>query len=89
MILLKEKYYSTIEYIDRYGKANKELIVYSELGKKPTIGDFIQSLNELGLYMEIKDFINLIFKPIDPANSSVVSIRIIRTIKDHTYSSGS
>ena len=83
---MKERYASTVEYVDRYGKANKEVMVYSEFGKRPTIGDLIDAFKEIGLDVELKDFINMIFKPVDPVSTHVISLRIIRTLKDFTYS---
>lgn len=83
---MKDRYVSTIEYTDRYGRANKELLVYTKFGKKPTIGDFIETFKENGLEVELKDFINMIFRPIDPTKTPVISLRIIRTLKDFTYS---
>ena len=83
---MKERYASTVEYVDRYGKAIKELMVYTEFGKKPTIGDFIEAFKNQGLEVELRDFTNMIFKPIDPVSTPVISLRIIRTLKDFTYS---
>ena len=45
---MKERYYSTIEFVDRYGKANKEVTVYTDLGKRPTVGDFIEAFRSNG-----------------------------------------
>lgn len=83
--MLKERYYSTVEYADRYGKANKELHIYCELGKKPTVGDFIEAFRKIGLDMELSDFVNLIFKPRRPHASPIISVKVLRTAKDHTF----
>ncbi|TNJ62726.1 hypothetical protein FE784_29225 [Paenibacillus hemerocallicola] len=83
--MLKERYYSTVEYADRYGKTNKELHLYCEIGKKPTIGDFIEAFQKIGLDLELNDFVNLTFKPRRPLASTVISVKVLRTIKDHTY----
>ncbi|MDF2723812.1 MAG: hypothetical protein K0Q59_3487 [Paenibacillus sp.] len=83
--MLMERYYSTAEYTDRHGKTNKEMHIYCELGKKPTIGNFIETFHRMGIEVELSDFINLIFKPKSPFTTSVTSIRILRTVKDHTY----
>jgi hypothetical protein len=80
--LLKERYFSTVEYTDRYGKTMKELVVFSEIGKKPTIGDFIQAFKESGIDVELYDFINMIFKPSGPDQSPIISIRVVRTMRD-------
>ena len=86
---MKERYYSTIEFVDRYGKANKEVAVYTELGKRPTVGDFIEAFRSNGLDVELKDFVSMVFKPVNPSTSPIISLRIIRTLKDHTYSNSS
>ncbi|GGF90347.1 hypothetical protein [Paenibacillus abyssi] len=82
---MKERYYSTVEYTDRYGKANKGFEIYSELGKKPTIGDYVDAFKQSGFDVDITDFLNMTFKPKDPANSSFISLRVLRTFKDYTY----
>jgi hypothetical protein len=85
---MKERFISTVEFIDRYGRANKEVKVYTNYGKKPTIGDFINAFKDQGLEVELKDITNtnMIFRPIDPVTTPVISLRIIRTLKDFTYS---
>ncbi|MEF3302878.1 hypothetical protein [Paenibacillus sp. GYB003] len=83
--MLKERYYSTVEYVDRYGKTNKEMHIYCEVGKKPTVGDFIEAFQKAGLDVELKDFIDLTFKPKHPPSTSVISVRVLRTVKDHSF----
>jgi hypothetical protein len=83
--MLKERYYSTLEYADRYGKAIKELHIYCEIGKKPTVGDFIEAFQKIGLDLELNDFVNLTFKPKRPHATSLISVKVIRTVKDHTF----
>ncbi|PYI52985.1 hypothetical protein [Paenibacillus flagellatus] len=83
--MLKERYYSTVEFMDRFGKANREMAIYCEVGKKPTIGDFIEAFKKSGLDMELSDFANLTFKPRRPSEAPVLSLRVIRTMKDHTF----
>lgn len=83
--MLKERYYSTVEYTDRFGKTNKEMHIYCDLGNKPTIGDFIDAFREQGIDVELSDFINLIFKPKKTLASTIISVKIMRTVKDHTF----
>ncbi|RKN82124.1 hypothetical protein [Paenibacillus ginsengarvi] len=83
--MLKERYYSTVEYVDRYGKKSKEMHIYCELGKKPTIGDFIEAFKQEGLDVEISDFINLTFKPKNPQTAPIIMVKVLRTTKDHTF----
>ena len=83
---MKERYISTIEFVDVYGKANKELFVECEYGFRPRVGDFVHAFKqEKGLEVELKDFINMTFVPIDRTKTSVISMRVIRTLKDFTY----
>lgn len=82
---MKERYFSTVEYVDRYGKANRQYPVYGKAGTKLTIGDFIQAFRESGLEVEIVDFGTMTFKPTNAAQSSLISLRVIRTLKDYTY----
>jgi hypothetical protein len=82
---LKQRYYTTVEFIDRYGKANRELSVYCDLGQKPTIGDFLEAFRCAGMEMDITDFARMIFKPKDPARSPIISLRVIRTYQDYLH----
>ncbi|PZD95804.1 hypothetical protein DNH61_10135 [Paenibacillus sambharensis] len=84
---MRERYYTTVEHIDRYGRTIKEFTVYAELGKKPTIGDFTEAFRKAGLDVDISDFISMTFKPRKPENTPLKSLRIIRTLHDHTYNS--
>jgi hypothetical protein len=81
-----ERYFSTVEFTDRYGTVNKEFHIYSEHGKQPTIGDFTIAFKKSGFEVEIKDFINMTFKPKDPSTANVISLKVIRTFRDFTYS---
>lgn len=83
--MLKERYYSTVEYFDRFGKVSKQIDIYCELGKKPTVGDFVEAFKNSGHEVELTDFLNLTFKPRQPLATSVTSIKVVRTIKDHTF----
>lgn len=82
---LLEKYYSTVEYTDRYGKVNRQFELYCESGKKPTIGDFLEAFRKAGLEMDITDFREMIFRPKHPATSEVISIRVMRTFRCYEY----
>jgi hypothetical protein len=78
---MKERYYATFEYVDRYGNEIKELEIFSELGKAPSIGDYLEAFQKQGHSMEIKDFTRMTFKPTDPHNTPVISFRVVRAFK--------
>ncbi|CAM4325374.1 hypothetical protein [Paenibacillus tarimensis] len=84
---MKERFYTTVEYTDRYGRTIKEFTVYAESGKKPTIGDFTEAFHKAGLDVDISDFISMTFKPRQPQNTPLKSLRVIRTLHDYTYNS--
>lgn len=84
---MKDRYYVTVEVQDRVDKVRKELEVFSEMGKLPAISDYLDSFQKEGHLMEIKDFIEMMFRPLNQAQSSVVSIKVIRAMKDHSYHS--
>jgi hypothetical protein len=81
----KERYFSTVEYTDRFGKVNKQFMIFSDKGKMPTIGDFVESFRHSGFEVEIKDFVTMTFKPKDPTTTNIISLRVIRTIRDYSY----
>ncbi|WP_433942967.1 hypothetical protein [Paenibacillus sp. SN-8-1] len=84
---MKDRYYVTVEIQDRINKVRKELEVFSEVGKLPVISDYLESFKKEGHLMEIKDFIEMKFRPTNPAESPVISIKVIRAMKDHSYHS--
>ncbi|MCD1258428.1 hypothetical protein B5M42_006185 [Paenibacillus athensensis] len=84
---MKDRYFSTVETTDRFGTKNREFLIYSDKGKKPTIGDFVDAFMQTGLDVEIKDFVSMMFKPKDPTTTPIISLRVIRTIRDYSYSS--
>jgi hypothetical protein len=77
--MIKKLYYSNVEYVDRFGKSNREFQVYCDPDRKPNIGDFLETFKKAGYDMELTDFSNLTFKPKDPVTTPVISLRIIRT----------
>ncbi|MBD2847745.1 hypothetical protein IDH44_21340 [Paenibacillus sp. IB182496] len=81
---MKERYYSTVEYTDRFGKANRRFEIYADEGAKPTIGDYVDAFARSGMDVQITDFLDMIFKPTDPAISPLISLRVIRTLKDYS-----
>ncbi|UJF35007.1 hypothetical protein [Paenibacillus hexagrammi] len=83
--MLKDRYYSTVEYTDRFGANNREFLIYCPKGQKPTIGDFLEAFQEAGYDMEIKDYVTMTFKPKDTTTTNLISLRIIRTIRDYSY----
>jgi hypothetical protein len=83
--MARERYFSTVEYLDRFGRANRQLEVFSNKGKMPNIGDLIEAFSQVGLDVEIKDFITMTFKPKDPTKTHVISLKVIRTIRDYSY----
>ncbi|RUT35619.1 hypothetical protein EJP77_00940 [Paenibacillus zeisoli] len=82
---MKDRYYVTVEIQDRLGKGRKELEVFSEMGKLPAISDYLDCFRKEGHNMEIKDFIEMMFRPLNPAQSSVISLKVIRALKDQSY----
>ncbi|HUC90485.1 MAG TPA: hypothetical protein VMS09_00490 [Paenibacillus sp.] len=74
-------YQSVVEYIDKYGQSNKEIRITCEPGKRPTIGDFIGAFRQWGLEMELSDLTTMTFKPKNPMSTTVISLRIIRTVQ--------
>lgn len=74
------RYQAVLEQCDRYGRKLRDIMLECEPGKQPTIGDFIAAFRREGLEMELYDFPNMTFKPVDPAASPVISLRIVRTV---------
>jgi hypothetical protein len=58
----------------------RDITLECEPGKKPTVGDFIEAFKREGLELQITDFTNMTFKPVDPTSSPVISLRIVRTV---------
>jgi hypothetical protein len=81
----KAKYIASIEHVDGTVKTIKEISLFCDPSTTPNVGDFIQAFKEQGMDMELKDYINMVFIPVNRASNDHVSIRIIRTFKDLTY----
>ena len=80
MTNVKNRYQAIVEQWDRYGKQMKELTIECDLGKRPTIGDYMEAFKKEGFDVTITDFTNMTFKPKDPASTPVTSLRIVRTV---------
>ncbi|TYP79467.1 hypothetical protein [Paenibacillus methanolicus] len=82
---MKERFYATVECAERYGTANKQFELYCEFGKMPSIGDYVEAFRRKGHELEITDFITMTFKPVNPSQSPVIAYRVIRALKDHSF----
>ncbi|MEC0231586.1 hypothetical protein [Paenibacillus alba] len=82
---IKIKYIAVVEYNDRLTKTFKEIPFFCEEDRNPSIGDFVELFQAQGLEMEIVDFANMIFQPIDKSSTEIVSAKINRAFKDYTH----
>jgi hypothetical protein len=80
-----DKYIAVVEYNDRLKKTYKEIPFFCEKEKNPSIGDFVKLFQDQGLEMEIVDFANMIFQPIDKTSTKIAFAKINRTFKDYTH----
>jgi hypothetical protein len=80
----QERYHSTVEYTDRLGTVNREFTIYSKIGKEPTIGDFTEAFRKSGFDVEINDFITMTFRPKDPNDNQLVSLKVLKTFRDYS-----
>lgn len=74
------RYQAVLEEWDRYGRKMRDITLECEVGKRPTIGDFIEAFRREGLELQITDFASMTFKPVDPVTSPIISLRIVRTV---------
>ena len=74
------RYQAVLEQVDRFGRKMRDITLECEPGKKPTIGDFVEAFRREGMELEITDFPSMTFKPVDPIQSSVISLRVVRTV---------
>jgi len=83
----KDKFISVIETTtDNNAKISKEMKVYCDIGKTPSVGNFVEAiLNELGIEVEINNFITMTFVPVDRFSTEINSIRIVRTYRDVSF----
>ncbi|GGI43208.1 hypothetical protein GCM10008018_00910 [Paenibacillus marchantiophytorum] len=79
------KYIAVVEYNDRLTKTYKELPFFCDVDKNPSIGDFVKLFRDQGLEMEIVDFADMIFQPIDKTSTKIAFAKINRTFKDYTH----
>jgi ribosomal protein S12 methylthiotransferase accessory factor YcaO len=74
------RYQAVLEQVDRYGRKMRDITLECQPGKKPTIADFVEAFRREGLELELTDFPSMTFKPVDPVNSPVISLRVVRTV---------
>ena len=74
------RYQAVLEQWDRYGRKVRDITLECDSNRGPTVGDFIEAFRREGLDVQITDFVDMTFKPVDPASSPVISLRIVRTV---------
>ncbi|MCR8633661.1 hypothetical protein [Paenibacillus radicis (ex Xue et al. 2023)] len=96
-IVTNERYVTTIEILEKYGARTTHLEILIELGKVPSVKDYIDLFREqLGVETEIKDintmphfdkqrYYLMDFRVLEGATQELRGIRVLRTSKDFTY----
>lgn len=83
-LVVKDKYYATVQISDYYGSPNQQLQFEIERGKKPTIGTYVELFRDhFQLETQIKDLTALEFKVINPAPKGIRLLRVIRLLPQY------
>ncbi|MFB5269433.1 hypothetical protein ACE41H_21990 [Paenibacillus enshidis] len=75
-------YQSDVEFVYKSREIKlEECRITCETGTRPTIGDFSDKFKEYGVEVRLYDLYSMTFKPVDPLNTDIISIRVIRTFQ--------